>query len=84
MWIQDPDGIRIVLAGFPAITLFTLTALGVTAKRTSPVRQIRTIREGRATLLKRLGWPPNRSGIEKRPGAAAPSVASDGRHHAEP
>ena len=42
------------------------------------------IREGRGPLLKRLGWLPNRSGIEKRPGAAAPSVASDGRHHAEP
>jgi len=27
---------------------------------------------------------PNRSGIEKRQGAAGPSVASDGRHHAEP
>jgi len=33
---------------------------------------------------KRLGWPPIRSGIEKRQGVVEPSLTLDGRQHAEP
>jgi len=59
-------------------------AIGVTAKMTNSMRQIPGDPWVKSAATQRLGWAPNRSGIEKRQGAARPSVASDGRQHAEP